>query len=66
MVTLASVMLVGLLVVVPVGLSVFAWKQEQKWLDEIDERIDELMEENEGHCNCSHCCGKCHKDDKED
>ena len=60
MVTVSSVLLIGLLVVVPACLMHFAIKQEQKWLDEIDERIEELLEENEGDCcgcGCCHCKG---------
>ena len=37
MVTLSVASLIGLLVVVPIGLSVFAYKFERKILDEIQE-----------------------------
>ena len=54
------VSLIGLLVVVPIGLSVFAYKFERKILDEIEEEIEEVEEES---CSCCHCCGHCHKED---
>ena len=38
MVTLSIASLIGLLVVVPIGLSVFAYKFERKILDEIEEK----------------------------
>ena len=59
MVTLSVASLIGLLVVVPIGLSVFAYKFERKILDEIEEEIDEVEEES---CHCCHC-GCCHKGD---
>lgn len=59
MVTLSVVSLIGLLVVVPIGLSVFAYKFERKILDEIEEEIEEVEEES---CHCCHC-GCCHKGD---
>ena len=55
MVTLSVASLIGLLVVVPIGLSVFAYKFERKILDE----IEEVEEES---CHCCHC-GCCHKGD---
>ena len=60
MVTLSVASLIGLLVVVPIGLSVFAYKFERKILDEIEEEIEEVEEES---CSCCHCCGHCHKED---
>lgn len=59
MVTLSVASLIGLLVVIPVGLSVFAYKFERKILDEIEEEIEEVEES----CSCCHCCGHCHKED---
>lgn len=59
MVTLSIASLIGLLVVVPIGLSVFAYKFERKILDEIEEEIEEVEEES---CHCCHC-GCCHKGD---
>lgn len=59
MVTLSVASLIGLLVVVPIGLSVFAYKFERKILDEIEEEIEEVEES----CSCCHCCGHCHKED---
>ena len=59
MVTLSIASLVGLLVVVPIGLSVFAYKFERKILDEIEEEMEEVEEES---CHCCHC-GCCHKGD---
>ena len=59
MVTLSVVSLIGLLVVVPIGLSVFAYKFERKILDEIEEEVEEVEEES---CHCCHC-GCCHKGD---
>lgn len=58
MVTLSVASLIGLLVVVPIGLSVFAYKFERKILDEIEKEI-EVEEES---CHCCHC-GCCHKGD---
>lgn len=59
MVTLSVASLIGLLVVVPIGLSVFAYKFERKILDEIEKEIEEVEEES---CHCCHCeC--CHKGD---
>ena len=55
MVTLSVASLIGLLVVVPIGLSVFAYKFERKILDE----IEEVEEES---CHCCHC-GCCHEGD---
>ena len=52
MVTLSVASLIGLLVVVPIGLSVFAYKFERKILDEIEEEIEEVEEES---CHCCHC-----------
>lgn len=63
MVTLSVASLIGLLVVVPIGLSVFAYKFERKILDEIEEEIEEVEEES---CHCCHCCGHCHKEDDKD
>ena len=60
MVTLSVASLVGLLVVIPIGLSVFAYKFERKVLDEIEEEIEEVEEKS---CHCCHCCGHCHKED---
>lgn len=60
MVTLSVASLIGLLVVIPVGLSVFAYKFERKILDEIEKEIEEVEEES---CSCCHCCGHCHKED---
>ena len=59
MVTLSVASLIGLLVIVPIGLSVFAYKFERKILDEIEEEIEEVEEES---CHCCHC-GCCHKGD---
>lgn len=59
MVTLSVASLIGLLVVVPIGLSVFAYKFERKILDEIEEEIEEVEEES---CHCCHY-GCCHKED---
>ena len=59
MVTLSVASLIGLLVVIPIGLSVFAYKFERKILDEIEEEIEEVEEES---CHCCHC-GCCHKGD---
>lgn len=59
MVTLSVASLIGLLVVIPIGLSVFAYKFERKILDEIEEEIEEVEEES---CSCCHC-GCCHKGD---
>ena len=59
MVTLSVASLIGLLVIVPIGLSVFAYKFERKILDEIEEEIEEVEEES---CHCCHC-GCCHKED---
>ena len=59
MVTLSVTSLIGLLVVVPIGLSVFAYKFERKILDEIEKEVEEVEEES---CHCCHCeC--CHKGD---
>ena len=63
MVTLSVASLIGLLVVVPIGLSVFAYKFERKILDEIEEEIEEVEEES---CHCCHCCGHCHKEEDDD
>lgn len=60
MVTFSVASLIGLLVVIPVGLSVFAYKFERKILDEIEKEIEEVEEES---CSCCHCCGHCHKED---
>ena len=60
MVTLSVASLVGLLVVIPIGLSVFAYKFERKVLDEIEEEIEEVEDKS---CHCCHCCGHCHKED---
>ena len=60
MVTLSVASLIGLLVVIPVGLSVFAYKFERKILDEIEKEVEEVEEES---CSCCHCCGHCHKED---
>ena len=58
MVTLSVASLIGLLVVVPIGLSVFAYKFERKILDEIEKEVEEVEES----CSCCHCeC--CHKGD---
>lgn len=65
MVTLSVASLIGLLVVIPACLFHFAIKQEQKWLDEIEDEIEELVEE-EQHCHCCHCCGDCCKGDDND
>lgn len=63
MVTLSVVSLIGLLVVVPIGLSVFAYKFERKILDEIEEESRELLKDvEEESCSCCHC-GCCHKGD---
>ena len=59
MVTLSVASLIGLLVVVPIGLSVFAYKFERKILDEIEKEVEEVEEES---CHCCHC-GCCHKGD---
>ena len=59
MVTLSVASLIGLLEVVPIGLSVFAYKFERKILDEIEEEVEEVEEES---CHCCHC-GCCHKGD---
>ena len=59
MVTLSVASLIGLLVVVPIGLSVFAYKFERKILDEIEKEVEEVEES----CSCCHCCGHCHKED---
>ena len=61
MVTLSIASLIGLLVVITIGLSVFAYKFERKILDEIEEEIEEVEEEEES-CHCCHC-GCCHKGD---
>ena len=59
MVTLSVASLFGLFVVVPICLSVFAYKFERKILDEFEEEIEEVEEES---CHCCHCeC--CHKGD---
>lgn len=60
MVTLSVASLIGLLVVIPIGLSVFAYKFERKILDEIEKEVEEVEEES---CSCCHCCGHCHKED---
>ena len=60
MVSLSVASLIGLLVVIPIGLSVFAYKFERKILDEIEKEIEEVEEES---CSCCHCCGHCHKED---
>lgn len=63
MVTLSVASLIGLLVVVPIGLSVFAYKFERKILDEIEEESRELLKNvEEESCHCCHC-GCCHKGD---
>ena len=63
MVTLSVASLIGLLVVVPIGLSVFAYKFERKILDEIEKESHELLKDvEEESCHCCHC-GCCHKGD---
>ena len=44
MVTLSVASLIGLLVVIPIGLSVFAYKFERKILDEIEKEVEEVEE----------------------